>query len=301
FTDTHCHLDDQVFKQHLTSLLKQCQSDNIHRIIVPSTSPIHFDEVLNLSSHNTDKLKLFPCLGIHPWFLDNLSNKDLNDLEKKVATHSNNIVAIGEAGIDTVVSKNAIANKDSVESKRSYQQSALTQNFLTESEAFAENMAKQQLFFDFQLALAKKHHLPVIVHHRQSHQIIIPMLKKHKIDKGGVIHAFSGSFEQAKEYIDLGFKIGVGGTITYPRANKTINAIKRLPLSAIVLETDAPSMPLNPELCVHHNKQNHALQTFNNSPLNVIQVFKSLVAHRKESIDEIAEQIESNVEQLFFS
>jgi TatD DNase family protein len=296
FTDTHCHLDDRVFKQHLTSLLKQCQSEDIQRIIVPSTSPVHFKEVLNLPSHNTEKLKIHPCLGIHPWFLEDLTNKDLNDLKQKVATHRNNIVAIGETGIDALVFKNSIASKNVTVSKNSPQQNSVTQH-----EAFAENMAKQQHFFDFQLLLAKKHNLPIIVHHRKSHQIIIPMLKQHKIDKGGIIHAFSGSYQQAKEYIDLGFKIGVGGTITYPRANKTISAIKRLPLSALVLETDAPSMPVNPEVCLHHNKPNNSLQAFKNSPLNVVQVFKSLVSHRKESIEMIAEQIENNVGQLFFS
>ena len=113
------------------------------------------------------------------------------------------------------------------------------------------------------------------------------MLKKVNLTRAGIIHAFSGSYQQAKNYIDLGFKLGIGGTITYPRAEKTIKAIKRLPLDSLVLETDAPAMPL------------YGFQGQANSPLKLINVFESLVAIRQESAEAIAEQIEQNISQLF--
>jgi TatD DNase family protein len=288
FTDTHCHLDDKSFSATLPLLLEKCVQENIKRIIVPSTSPQNFRDVLALKNLDTNKLALFPCLGIHPWYLNDLNDEHLAQLENTVSKERKNIIAIGETGLDGVISKNASLNND---------------NFA--SDASKINMIKQQHFFDFQLGLAKQHQLPVIIHHRQSHQLIIPMLKRYQLPCSGVIHGFSGSYQQAVDYINLGYKIGVGGTITYPRANKTINAIKRLPLSALVLETDAPSMPLNIDYCLHQTDETTTKITdvnrYRNSPLNVKQVFKALVEHRQESAWDIAEQLEKNVNDIFFS
>mgnify|MGYP003885743381 FL=1 len=114
-----------------------------------------------------------------------------------------------------------------------------------------------------------------------------PLLRKAKLTKGGIIHAFSGSYQEALSYIELGFKLGIGGTITYPRAQKTIKAIRRLPLSSLVLETDAPSMPLN------------GFQGQANSPLRLIDVFQALTEVRAEPREEIMTQLESNIDALF--
>lgn len=286
FTDSHCHLDDQVFIKHLPQLLAQCQQLNIHRIIIPAIKPDNFDSVLSLPQQYHQKLiKLYACLGIHPWFLNELNESHLNLLAAKVAQNVDNIIAIGETGIDGAIAKHAQEN---------YGQSA------------EENLAKQSHFFDYQLQLAKKHDLPVIVHHRQSHDKIIPLLKKHKIAKAGIVHAFSGSYQQAKDYVDLGFKLGIGGTITYPRAKKTINAIKRLPLESLVLETDAPSMPLSSDvssndigLSEQELKLGGTLPA--NSPVNIIRVFQVLTKIREEDEEQLAEQIEKNINQVFFS
>jgi TatD DNase family protein len=265
FTDSHCHLDFDEFKPQLSQLIRQCANAEIHQIIIPAVQPDNWAKVLDLAiqysteSHNRLKkhCKLFPCLGIHPWFLDNLNHKHLEQLALQVDKHQQHLVAIGETGIDGIIAQQY------------------------------NNIKHQVEFFDFQLALAKKHDLPVIVHHRKSHQYIVPLLKKHKISAGGVIHAFSGSYQQASEYIDLGFKLGIGGTITYQRATKTINAIKRLPLTSLVLETDAPSMPIS------------GCQGQNNSPLQLIAIFKQLLNIRSENPEVIAQQLENNVAQLF--
>jgi len=129
--------------------------------------------------------------------------------------------------------------------------------------------------------------LPIIVHHRRSHNEVIERIKKFKPLRAGIIHAFSGSYQQAKTYLDLGFKLGIGGTITYPRAAKTIKAIKRLPLDCLVLETDAPAMPLS-------DQQGQA-----NSPINIIRIFNTLCDLRSESKEVISQTIEENVNQLF--
>ena len=270
FTDSHCHLDDDLFQNQLPELLKACQQHAIHRIIIPSISPDNFDTVLSLSK-NTDnqQVAIFSGLGIHPWFLDDLDDTHLSLMSQQVAQHKQDIIAIGEIGIDGAISKRA--------------------------ENPEENLKKQQHFFDYQLAVAKQHNLPVIIHHRQSHDKILPQIKHYQLERSGVIHGFSGSYQQAKAYLDLGYKLGVGSTITYSRAKKTINTIKRLPLTSIVLETDAPSMPLSKEVM-----NETELQLPYNSPVNLLKIFSALNMIREENAEDIAEQIEQNVEQLFF-
>jgi len=264
FTDTHCHLDFKELTSSLSStasLLEQCAKNNIHQIIIPAITPNNWDSVLALANNNqksaTIDCKLFACLGIHPWFLLDLQQEHLNKLAAKVADNKTQIIAIGEAGLDGVIAKK--------------------QN----------NINQQTLFFEFQLNLAQQNQLPIIIHHRRTHNETITLLKQAKLSHGGIIHAFSGSYQQACQYIDLGFKLGIGGTITYPRAEKTIKAIKRLPLSSLVLETDAPSMPL------------FGHQGESNSPLRIVDVFKKLVDLRLENQEEIADQIEKNIASVF--
>jgi TatD DNase family protein len=257
FTDSHCHLDFPEFKDNLAILLSACTAKQIHRIIVPSITPNNWQKVLELANKNQSSIELFSALGIHPWFLNELSDADLTQLTTYVQQHRADIIAIGEAGIDGKIAKQE------------------------------NNLTKQLHFFDYQLALAQQEQLPIIIHHRRSHQHIVPLLKQYSLNKTGVIHAFSGSYQQAKQYIDLGYKLGIGGTITYSRAKKTINAIKRLPLSSFVLETDAPAMPL------------YGFQSEINSPLRIINVFHALVHIRTENQEQIAEQLERNINSLF--
>jgi len=279
FTDSHCHLDFSAFNANFAQLLQQCKINNIHRIIVPAVNPEHWQRVISLTEKITP-INITCSLGIHPWFIieqdvNSPQNYDVafQELKLKQAlldnhnSQKNRIVAIGECGIDVCKAKTSTTDEDE----------------------FNKNIKLQQNFFEMQLSIAKENNLPIIIHHCQSHALILPLLKQYKLANAGVIHAFSGSYQQALDYVNLGFKLGVGGTITYPRAKKTIDAIKRLPLSCLLLETDAPSMPPN------------GAQGINNSPLNVITVFQALSAIREESVIDIAEQIERNVEQLFFN
>jgi len=258
-TDSHCHLDFDEFSNDLPQLLLKCAEQGIHQVIIPSISPNNWQKVLTLCSSRQESAHplLYACLGIHPWFLKNLTDEHLNDLSQLVSTNKKNIIAIGEAGIDGVIAKE--------------------QN----------NLTQPQHFFEYQLMLAQHHDLPIIVHHRRSHAEVIALLKKVKLNRSGIIHAFSGSYQQASQYIDLGFKLGIGGTITYQRAIKTIKTVKRLPSSSFVLETDAPSMPL----------ADHQGQA--NSPLRLIDVFNCLVNIRDESAQQLAISIEDTVKNLF--
>lgn len=274
-TDSHCHLDDKQLLSRFPLLLEQCAQLNIERIIVPSIAPSNFTQVLSLVKEFHQKpISLFACLGIHPWFLDHLTDADLQQLALTVERERNSIVAIGEIGVDGAISKRA----DNPEG----------------------NLSHQLHFFNTQLALAKQYHLPVIIHHRQSHQHIVPCLKQCQLNQAGVIHGFSGSYQQAKDYLDLGFKLGVGSTITYSRAKKTINTIKRLPLESLVLETDAPSMPLSPEVIAVNDitEKGGSPKALTNCPTYLPLIFNALCTIRDESPAEIAKQLEENVNQL---
>lgn len=258
FTDSHCHLDFPELKSELTQELVKCKLSGIQRIIVPTVGPENWQTVLALTSAHQSDITIFPCLGIHPWYLSDLTDKDLVKLQHLVHRHQDNIVAVGETGIDGKI--------------------ALEHN----------NMDKQKNFFMFQLELANNVNKPLIVHHRRSHNELIELLKLCPVNRGGIIHAFSGSFQQGKTYIDLGFKLGIGGTITYDRAQKTINAIKRFPVDALVLETDAPAMPLS-------GKQGEP-----NKPSNIIPIFDQLADILQYQKDALAAKLEANIEQLFF-
>lgn len=259
FTDSHCHLDFNELSTQGTQLLTQCFQAGIKRIIVPAVSPENWQSVLDLSllsENNPNAPTIFAGLGIHPWYLQGLTFQDLDNLASTIYQNRSQIVAIGETGIDGKIAKQQV------------------------------NLAKQITFFKAHIDLANQFKLPLIVHHRSSHPIIHQQLKQQKAEYGGVIHAFSGSYQQACQYIDLGFKLGIGGTISYERAKKTIKTLKKLPLTSIVLETDAPAMPLS------------GFQGEANSPLKVINVFNLLCQQRSECVEEIAQTIENNINGL---
>jgi len=138
-----------------------------------------------------------------------------------------------------------------------------------------------------QLRLAKRYDLPVILHSRRTHDKLAMLLKKHALPRTGVVHGFAGSLQQAERFVQAGYKIGVGGTITYPRASKTRDVMARLPLSALLLETDAPDMPLN------------GFQGQPNRPEQVARVFASLCELRQEPADVIANALIHNTKALF--
>lgn len=257
FTDSHCHLDFDIFSTNTTALLNHCHQAHINNIVIPTIGPSNWLKALAFAKKFTsNRVSLHACLGIHPWFLNELTPNSLNDLEALLVEHLAEISAIGEAGIDGIIDKEH------------------------------NNISEQLAIFDGQLQLAKKYDLPIIVHHRRSHQDIVPLLRKYQLNKAGIIHAFSGSYQQACQYIDLGFKLGIGGTITYPRAEKTIKAVKRLPLESLVLETDAPAMPL------------FGFQGQDNSPLRLIEIFNTLKTIRSESETDLAIALEQNIREV---
>jgi len=146
---------------------------------------------------------------------------------------------------------------------------------------------RQEAILDAQLKLAKRYDLPVILHSRRTHDKLAMHLKRQDLPRTGVVHGFAGSLQQAQRFVEMGYKIGVGGTITYPRASKTRDVMAQLPLSALLLETDAPDMPLN------------GFQGQPNRPEQAARVFSTLCELRNEPADEIAAALLNNTRMLF--
>ncbi len=202
--DTHCHLDVEEFDADRSDILQQCRSAGITRIVIPAIHAAGWDKLLQLCR---EEAGLYPALGLHPVYIASHQDTDLPVLEQKL--HEENPLAVGEIGLDF---------------------------FLTELDR-----DRQQAIFEAQLQLAQTARLPVILHVRKAHDQVLATLRRIRV-KGGIAHAFNGSLQQAQQYLDLGFKLGFGGTLTYERSSKIRQLAQQLPLDAIVLETDAPDM-----------------------------------------------------------
>lgn len=251
--DSHCHFDFEAFDAQQTAIWQECQRANITRLLIPGIHPVQWRRAERLCESMHG---LYFACGIHPW-----SIKDSDNWLALIDNflQSPRCVALGECGLDGSIDT---------------------------------PMELQLPIFEAQLQLACAHTRPLIIHAHRAHHLLQPLLKHYAPPKGGVIHAFSGSLELANSYIKLGFKLGIGGAITYPRASKTRHTVSQLALSDILLETDAPDMPL-------FGRQGQA-----NSPLQLPEVARCLAQLRRdagqpESEDEIFRQTTDNARQLF--
>jgi TatD DNase family protein len=213
WVDTHCHLDAPEFSSSLTEIITAAKEKDVRAILLPAVKVADTQHVQFLVSQYSNEIPgLVYTLGIHPLYTNQAHESDLNLLEKQInkALSDPRFVGIGEIGLDY----------------------------------FVEGLDphKQEHFFHAQLALAEQFKLPVILHVRRSQDAILKALRRRKIP-GGIAHAFNGSFQQAEQFIELGFKLGFGGAATYERALQIRRLIRELPLESIVTETDAPDIP----------------------------------------------------------
>lgn len=191
---------------------------------------------------------VFSAIGFHPSEIDSIPDDYINYIENNI----DNIVAIGEIGLDYYWTK--------------------------------ENKDKQKEVFENQLMLAEKYNKPVIVHTRDAIMDTYNILKKYKVR--GVIHSFSGSIEMAKKFINLGFKLGIGGVITFKNCNLK-DVIKELDISNIVLETDSPYLSPEP---VRGKK---------NSPLNLKYIAEFISNLKDISYDNVCNITSNTATSLF--
>ena len=206
--DTHCHLDLDDFDQDRRKVLENTRKSGVCGIVIPGVNRVGWPGLVALCDTAAD---LYPALGLHPFFVEHHQPGDLALLQQLIERHQP--VAVGEIGLD-------------------FYRPDLPRE-------------KQLTLFEQQLAIARVADLPVILHNRKAHDQMLSLLKKNRV-KGGICHAFNGSFQQAQQYIDLGFKLGFGGMLTYERSTRLRKLAAGLPIDSIVLETDAPDMPPPP-------------------------------------------------------
>ena len=211
--DTHCHLDASEFSEDLDRVIAEAAQAGVKAILLPTVKAADCENVRNVVKKYSNAIPgLVYTLGIHPILIHQAQEHDLQTLRHEIETSlaDPRFVGIGEIGLDYF-----LPNLDP---------------------------QRQEFFFHEQLDIAAQFQLPVILHVRRSQDPILRALRRRNIN-GGIAHAFNGSFQQAEQFIGLGFKLGFGGAATYERALQIRRLLTGLPLNAIVTETDAPDIP----------------------------------------------------------
>lgn len=210
--DTHCHLDACEFAEDRDALVLAARGAGVGAIVVPSTGPANWASVRDCCARYP---RCYPAYGIHPLYTEGLDAAALSSLREWIGTELGRgdggipPVAVGEIGLD-------FYGPD-------------------------HDVERQECFFVEQLKIAREFELPVLLHVRRSVDQILKYLRRMKV-RGGIAHAFNGSLQQAEAFIDLGFKLGFGGAMTYSGSRRIRRLAATLPADSLVLETDAPDI-----------------------------------------------------------
>ncbi|HEX5698818.1 MAG TPA: TatD family hydrolase [Rhodoferax sp.] len=258
FIDTHCHLDAPEFGLSGPTVRAEAARHQVLQCVLPAVEVANFEAVRLLAHAGGDAY----ALGIHPLYVKAAQDDDLERLDAALKQHRHDprLVAVGEIGLDLFVPELCISP-------------------LRE---------RQQHFYLSQLKLARKYGLPVLLHVRRSvDQVLKGLRSVARTDWRGIAHAFNGSAQQAQSFIDLGFKLGFGGAVTYERALQLRRLAASLPLNALVLETDAPDMP--PHWLYKTAEQRAAGEPQSvNSPAELPRIAAVLAELRGLSVEELA-------------
>ena len=252
YIDTHSHLYDEAFSSEEDLAVERAVNAGVTKMIVPDIDSLTRQAMFDLAERHPGAL--FPTLGLHPTSVAANWREEIDAVEKALPEHK--IWAIGEIGIDCYWSK--------------------------------EFLEQQQEAFRIQLEIAAKHDLPVIIHSRESTELIINVLKDYKVHNlRGVFHAYSGSAETYRELQKLGdWYIGIGGVLTYKKAS-IAETIKEIPLDRIILETDSPYLTPVP----HRGKRNESSY--------IPHIAEKLAVQKDISIEEVARTTTANAIRLF--
>ena len=253
-TDTHCHLADPALRENLPHILTAAREAGVGRFIVPATRPQDWQDVADLvqrSSENPFLGNIHIALGIHPWFSDDVSEPDFQRLEQ--ALQARPTAWVGEIGLD----------------------------FYDKTQTPPQRERQIQVF-SRQLAIAQTLRRRVIIHNLKATADIAVAVRKTGFAQGGIVHAFSGSAEEARVLTKLGFKIGIGSLLLNPNARKIRETLKTLNDTDFVLETDSPFM-LKKEI---------------NTPANIPGIAKITAEIRGTCVEEIAKVTERNADAL---
>ncbi|CAI8950491.1 MULTISPECIES: TatD family hydrolase [Pseudomonas] len=252
--DTHTHLDFPDFDADRQALMAQSRALGVRQMVVLGVYQGNWQRVWELVQSDPD---LHAALGLHPVYLEDHRPEHLTELGDwltRLAGHRQ-LCAVGEIGLDYFI--------ETLDRER------------------------QQALFDAQLQLAVDFQLPALIHVRRSHAAVIATLKRFKLKRAGIIHAFAGSEEEAREYMKLGFKLGLGGAATWPQALRMHRVLARLPLASVVLETDSPDMA--PAMFPGQR----------NSPAHLPAICTALAAIMSLAPEQLAAASSANARELF--
>jgi len=241
--DSHCHLDAPEFDADREAVVARARAAGVAQIVIPAVAAANFESVRDLA-HQHDYVY---ALGIHPLYVMRAGEQDLTLLAEALEQHHGDprLVAVGEIGLDFFVP--------------------------------GIDVQRQQHFYLQQLKLARRFELPVILHVRRSADQLLAGLRRVGVC-GGIAHAFNGSAQQAAAFVELGFKLGFGGTLTFDRSLQIRRLAAELSEQALVLETDAPDIP--PHWLYKTIEQRAAGESARNEPAELPRIAQSLAALR---------------------
>ena len=263
--DSHCHLDAPEFAHDRMEVLQRAQAQGVAACVMPAVQAKDFEALIEFARSTGQPY----ALGIHPLYVPQAQASDLALLEQHLQSalslneegtaRDPRLVALGEIGLD----------------------------FWVPSLCEPAMRDKQEFFYNAQLKLAKTYKLPVILHVRKSADALLKGLRRYQV-QGGIAHAFNGSLQQAKVFVELGFALGFGGAMTYERALQLRQLATALPLAAIVLETDAPDIPPHWLYRTQSQRQLEGLPQGRNEPCELPQIGAVLAHLRGASIEQVA-------------
>lgn len=247
--DSHCHLDAEEFDADRDAVIARARAAGVSAQIVPAVDAASWEKLRAVCAASPG---LYPAYGLHPMYLERHRPEHLSVLREWIERERP--VAVGECGLDFFV--------DGLDA------------------------AQQRTYFDGQLRLAREFALPVIVHARRAVDDVLAAIRRFA-PLTGVVHSFSGSADQAKRLFDLGFLIGLGGPVTYDRAQRLRGLAATLPIESLLLETDAPDQPDS----AHRGQRNE--------PARLPIVRDTIAELRGLSPDALAEATTANALRVF--
>ena len=258
FIDTHAHLDFPQYRAEVPAILGRALAADVKKIINVGIDLITSKKSLDLACRYPE---IFAAVGVHPHSALELDLEIRPELTKLAGNRK--VVAIGETGLDYY--------------------------YLKRSSQFAKYPKREEQIFCFEqmLDLAAELHLPVIVHSREAEVDTVAIAKGYCNSIRGVVHCFSGDYEFAKKVLDLGFLLSFTGNITYQKSERLIEAIKKVPLGSIMLETDCPYLAPEP------------YRGERNEPKYVVDIAKKIAEIKDVSLSEVERSSSKKAESFF--
>ncbi len=248
FIDSHAHLDSL---EDLSEVLKRARGAQIEKIVAISSSLSSSVTIVGIARRDE---MIYAAVGVHPHNADTLNNDVIAGIENLL--NEPKVVALGETGLDY--------------------------HYMNSDKKTQINSLKEHI------GLGKKHGLPIVIHVREADEDLITILREEDVSpQTGVIHCFTGDYETAKQYLDLGFYISFSGIVTFKKSDTIREAAKNIPLDRMLIETDSPYLAPVP----YRGKKNE--------PAYVRHVAEVIAKVRGVPLEEIAETTSANTEKLF--